>query len=129
MKINLARSAGFCFGVRRAIDIALETSKAHRTVVMLGDIVHNDDVIDMIAKTGIKKIKTLGPGRGKILLVRAHGTAAQTYRWAERLGYKVVDATCPMVKEIHKIAVEIEKKGSPVIIIGAKKHAIAGDGG
>jgi (E)-4-hydroxy-3-methyl-but-2-enyl pyrophosphate reductase len=122
MKIHLAKSAGFCFGVRRAIDIALETAKAHRPVVMLGDIVHNDDVIRMITQAGIKKIKALGPVRGQILLVRAHGTAVSTYRWAERLGYKVIDATCPMVKEIHKIAVDMEEKGYPVIVIGDKKH-------
>ncbi len=122
MKICLAKSAGFCFGVRRAIDLALETAKTRSPVVMLGDIVHNDDVINTITKAGIKKIKTLGPGRGKTLLVRAHGTAASTYRLAQGLGYTIVDATCPMVKEIHRIAVDMEKKGYPIIVIGDKKH-------
>lgn len=122
MVINLAKSAGFCFGVERAIRIALETARAKENVNMLGDIVHNEHVIKMIKKTGIKKIKKLAKGKNKTLLIRAHGTSTATLNRAKRLGYKIVDATCPMVKEIHRIARAMEKRGYKLIVIGDKKH-------
>lgn len=122
MKISVARSAGFCFGVKRALAIAFETARSAVPVCMLGDIVHNEDVVRQITAAGIKKIKRLGDGRGKTLLVRAHGASAPVFDRARSLGYEIVDATCPMVKEIHKIAKEMEHKGYAVIIIGDKKH-------
>lgn len=122
MRIHLARSAGFCFGVRRALDMAFETAKSHKTVCMLGNIVHNEDVIAAIKKAGIKKIRVLREGQGKILLLRAHGASRATIKRAQRQGYSIIDATCPMVKEIHKIATTAEKEGNSIIIIGDKKH-------
>jgi (E)-4-hydroxy-3-methyl-but-2-enyl pyrophosphate reductase len=89
---------------------------------MLGDIVHNEHVIAMIKKTGIKKVSALRNGRGKTLLIRAHGASRKIIEDARRHGYDIVDATCPMVKEIHKITKAAEKNGYPVIIIGDKKH-------
>jgi len=122
VKINLAKSAGFCFGVKRALDIALETAKSTPQVYMLGDIVHNEDVVREVEKSGIKKIEKLGKGRGKTLLIRAHGSARQTFVNARRRGWHIVDATCPMVKEIHQIAQDMEEKGYKVIVIGDRKH-------
>ena len=122
MKIRLARSAGFCFGVKRAIDTALKTAKGQAAVEMLGDIVHNEDVVRMINKAGVKTIKALTKGRNKTLLIRAHGAPLKTLRKAARAGYRIVDATCPMVKEIHKIAKESEEKGYTVVVIGDRKH-------
>ncbi len=122
MKIDLARSAGFCFGVKRAIAIALEAARRHKNVVMLGDIVHNEAVVRRIRKEGIKKVPRLSPGRGKILLIRAHGTTAKTIESARGLGYTIIDATCPMVKEIHKTALAYEDKGYTVMVIGDKEH-------
>ncbi|MDD2703151.1 MAG: 4-hydroxy-3-methylbut-2-enyl diphosphate reductase [Candidatus Omnitrophica bacterium] len=123
MKINVAKSAGFCFGVKRAVRIALETAGSGGKIYMLGDIVHNEDVVSQIEGKGIQKIKKTGAGTGKrILLIRAHGERLNTVKKARRLGYTIVDATCPMVKEIHTIAREMEKKGYTVIIIGDAYH-------
>lgn len=122
MKINLAKSAGFCFGVKRALAIAFETAKLGQKVYMLGDIVHNEDVVKDIKKTGIKKVKQLSCGTGKILLIRAHGACQNILTKAKKLGYKIVDATCPMVKEIHKIARNMERNGYKIIVIGDKLH-------
>ena len=122
MKINLAKSAGFCFGVKRALRIALDTAVRGRRVYMLGDIVHNEDVVREIEKTGIKKIKRLGIGKNKTLLIRAHGAPINTIKKALSLDYKIIDATCPMVCEIHKIAQDMEQKGYRVIVIGDKNH-------
>ncbi len=122
MKINLAKSAGFCFGVKRAISIAYKTIESNDDVFMLGDIVHNEDVSRQISNAGIKKIKQLSRGKNKTLLIRAHGAAKKTFEKAHRLGYLTIDATCPMVKEIHKIAKESEQNGYTIIVIGDKKH-------
>jgi 4-hydroxy-3-methylbut-2-enyl diphosphate reductase len=122
MKINLAKSAGFCFGVRRAIDIALKAAAECKNVYMLGDIVHNEKVVRQIQDAGIKKIKRLSCGKNKILLIRAHGCPSSVYNKAKGLDYNIIDATCPMVKEIHKIAKVMEKKGNRIIVIGDKKH-------
>jgi 4-hydroxy-3-methylbut-2-enyl diphosphate reductase len=122
MKINLAKSAGFCFGVKRAISIAYETLKDKNEVYMLGDIVHNEDVCKQINKAGIRKTKKLFKGKNITLLIRAHGVPLDILKRAKQLGYKIVDATCPMVKEIHIIAKEAEKDGYAFIVIGDKKH-------
>lgn len=122
MKINLAKSAGFCFGVKNAITTALETAKSENSVFMLGDIVHNEEVVGQIRERGIKKIRRLSSGKGKTLLIRAHGCSKRTLEQALKLGYRIIDATCPMVKEIHKIACQLENQGYRIIIIGDKKH-------
>lgn len=122
MKINLAKSAGFCFGVKRALDIAFKLTNSSLKVYMLGDMVHNEDVIKEIQKSGIKKITRLSQGKNSILLIRAHGASSETIKKARYRGYKIVDATCPMVKEIHKTAKTMEKKKYQIIVIGDKDH-------
>jgi len=123
MKITLAKSAGFCFGVKRAIEIAVKTAQSGQKVKMLNDIVHNEDVVKKISLLGIKKIKNLSKGKNNTLLISAHGASATTFEKALKLCYKIVDATCPMVKQIHKTAKTWEKKGYKIIIIGDKKHS------
>ena len=89
---------------------------------MLGDIVHNEDVVKKLSQAGINKIKKLGKGKGKTLLIRAHGATTKHFQLARRLGYNIIDITCPMVKEIHKIAKQAQGKGYQIIVIGDKKH-------
>ncbi len=122
MNVRVARSAGFCSGVKRALALACATAKKHSCVVMLGDIVHNEDVVRNIAACGIKKIQRLGQGEHTVLLIRAHGASRKTIEKARQQGYTIVDATCPMVKEIHTLARNAEKDGYTVIIIGDRKH-------
>jgi 4-hydroxy-3-methylbut-2-enyl diphosphate reductase len=122
MRINIAKSAGFCFGVKRALDIAAKITKAAGNVYMLGDIVHNEDVSRRIEKSGIKKINRLRKISSGILLIRAHGVSQEALKKAPQLGYHIIDATCPMVKEIHKIVKEMHKKGYQIIVIGDKDH-------
>jgi 4-hydroxy-3-methylbut-2-enyl diphosphate reductase len=122
MKITLAKSSGFCFGVKRALEIALQTAKARPRVYMLGDIVHNEDVVAGVKKIGVKKIARLARGKDKILLIRAHGASRKALRKGKQLGYKIVDATCPMVKEIHNIVREMEQKGYNIVVIGDRRH-------
>ena len=122
MKINVARYGGFCFGVRRAITLAMKTAGADTKVCMLGDIVHNEDVIKQVEQAGIRRIKRLGKGTEKILLLSAHGTPTSVIGQARQRGYRIVDATCPMVKSIHNVARKMEQQGYAIIIIGDRDH-------
>ena len=93
MKIRVAKSAGFCFGVRRALKTAYETADLRKNACMLGDIVHNEEVVRAVTKSGIKKINRLTAGKNRTLLIRAHGTSREIFKKARFLGYKIVDAT------------------------------------
>jgi (E)-4-hydroxy-3-methyl-but-2-enyl pyrophosphate reductase len=122
MIITVAKSAGFCFGVKRAIKIALETIQNAGSVEMLGDIVHNEQVVQEIEAAGIRNVQSLEAGANKTLLIRSHGAPESVYREAQQLGYHIVDATCPMVKEIHTIVRDRCSQGYRIIIIGDKQH-------
>jgi (E)-4-hydroxy-3-methyl-but-2-enyl pyrophosphate reductase len=122
MIITVAKSAGFCFGVKRAIKIALETVGKGGRVEMLGDIVHNEQVVREVEAAGIHKVDSLDAGKGKTLLIRSHGAPESVYHEARQLGYRIVDATCPMVKEIHTIVRDRYAQGFSIIIIGDKQH-------
>lgn len=120
-KVNVARSSGFCFGVRRAIDISRDLSGKNKKIYVLGDIVHNSFVVEELEKKGIKKIKKLTPRKDATLIIRAHGAPKSVFLRARKMGYKVVDATCPKVRDIYKIAKRLEKKRK-LIIIGDRDH-------
>ncbi|MCM8783710.1 MAG: 4-hydroxy-3-methylbut-2-enyl diphosphate reductase [Candidatus Omnitrophica bacterium] len=122
MKVNLAKSAGFCFGVKRAIEIAKKVASNNKKVFIFGEIVHNEQVSQKLYKLGIRKLERLKNGKEKILLIRAHGVGKNILKRAREEGYKIVDATCPMVKEIHKIAKEEEKRERKIIVVGDKNH-------
>ena len=122
MKITVAQSAGFCFGVRRAIKTTLDMALQGHRVEMLGDIVHNEDVVRQVLAAGVRKVEALGDGTGTTLLIRAHGAAKNIVDEAQRRGYSIVDVTCPMVKEIHTIVDAFHRRGLRVIIIGDGDH-------
>jgi 4-hydroxy-3-methylbut-2-enyl diphosphate reductase len=122
VKINVAKTGGFCFGVRRALAIALQTAQSGARVEMLGDIVHNEDVVKKMNSAGIRTIKKLGKGDGKILLIRAHGASQEVFDKALKRGYTIVDATCPKVRKIYKLAEISKHQGCEVIIIGDRNH-------
>lgn len=124
MKINVAKSAGFCFGVKRAIEIALKTAKEEKNseVYMLGDIVHNEFVVEQIKRAGIKVVDSMDKIKSGVLLLRAHGTVPEIYQKAKEKNLKIVDATCPMVLEIHKITRKLEGENYQVVVIGDHEH-------
>ncbi|MBD3296534.1 MAG: 4-hydroxy-3-methylbut-2-enyl diphosphate reductase [Candidatus Omnitrophica bacterium] len=122
MRINIASSSGFCFGVKRAIDMALDISGADAPVRILGDIVHNEFVVKRLRESGIEKISELQPVSEKtILIIRAHGAPKKTFEEAGKCGYTIIDATCPMVQDIVKMGRELEKDNT-IIIIGDPGH-------
>lgn len=122
IQIELARSAGFCFGVRRAIRMARTLAAGRRPVCMLGDLVHNETVIRDLEAAGIRRLRQLGRGQGRSLLIRAHGAASGLIARARGAGYRIVDATCPMVHEIHRIVRRADRRGKRIIVIGDRRH-------
>ena len=123
MKIHLAESAGFCSGVKRAVRLALETAeKENSPVYMLGDIVHNEHVVRELHRTGITVVDSLEQIEFGVLLIRAHGAAPDLYKAARHKGLKIVDATCPLVLEIHKFARQLEEEGYQIVVIGDHGH-------
>jgi 4-hydroxy-3-methylbut-2-enyl diphosphate reductase len=124
MKICRAKYSGFCFGVKRAIKIAKKEAKKSNNIYILGDIVHNEKVCREIENLGIRKVKSLKEiPHYSFLLIKAHGEPKITYQEAKKRKLKIIDATCPKVKEIHQKAKELEKKGYQVIIVGDKNHS------
>ena len=123
MKIFLAKDAGYCFGVRDAVNLAYDTAKRHGDVYMLGDIVHNENVVADLNKAGARVVKSLDEvPDGKPILFRAHGTLVETWDDAKSKDMNIVDATCPLVKEIHDEVLKLSKEGRKIIIIGDHGH-------
>ena len=125
VNILIAQHAGFCEGVERAYCIALEQTKTGKPVFMLGNLVHNTQVIEKLKTLGVKTVKSIAeiPQNSKgTLLISAHGVAPQVYDGAKSLGLEIVDTTCPWVKKAQKIAKELADEGRQVIIVGDKGH-------
>ena len=123
MKIYVARDAGYCFGVRDAVNLAYDTADTHGEVYMLGTIVHNERVIDDLEKVGTKVISTLDDvPENKPVLFRAHGTSPEIWKEAKKKNLKLIDATCPLVVDIHHEIKKLEKEGRRTIIIGDHGH-------
>ena len=123
MKIFLAKNAGYCFGVRDAVQLAYDTAQDDGDVYMLGHIVHNENVVEKLDKAGAKVVETLDQvPNGKPILFRAHGTHVDTWKKAQEKNMNIIDATCPLVEEIHDEIKILEEEGRRIIIIGDHGH-------
>ncbi|NQU68725.1 MAG: 4-hydroxy-3-methylbut-2-enyl diphosphate reductase [Candidatus Marinimicrobia bacterium] len=123
MKIIVAKDAGYCFGVRDAVNIAYETTKKYGSIYMLGDIVHNEKVVADLAKAGTKVVENLEdiPSDSPILF-RAHGTSTPVWEKAKSRNMDIIDATCPLVHEIHNEVKKLDKEGRHIIVVGDHGH-------
>ena len=123
MKILVAKDAGYCFGVRDAVKLAYESGKEYGDVYMLGTIVHNEKVVDDLSRSGSKVIHSLNDvPEDKPILFRAHGTAPDVWYEAKKKNLDIIDATCPLVTEIHEEIKKLEAEGRRTIIIGDHGH-------
>lgn len=124
MEIILAKSAGFCFGVQRAVDMAYEQA-GHREVYTFGPIIHNEEVIEDLKSKGVNIIEDLDELEGKAdctVVIRSHGVEKKVYDDLNSRGIHVVDATCPFVKKIHNIVKNDSEAGCVIIIVGDPNH-------
>ena len=124
MKIKVAKYAGFCEGVRRAVAMALDhAQKSSTPVYTWGELIHNPQVISLLRKKGVKDLSDLEDARGGSLLIRSHGISPAHRRRAESIGLPVVDATCPHVLRIHNIITKAASEGATTIVVGDAGHA------
>lgn len=122
MEIIVGKTAGFCYGVKRAVDGAKkEIEETKETVYCLGEIVHNSQVIECLKSNGLIFIKNLEEGKRKTI-IRAHGVTREIYDTAKKLEIELKDYTCPNVLKIHKIAEEYADKGYYIFLCGSKNH-------
>ena len=123
MKILVAKDAGYCFGVRDAVNLAKKSGDDFQEVYMLGDIVHNETVVEDLNKRGSKVVDSLNDiPEDKPVLFRAHGTDPETWKKAQKKKLNIIDATCPLVTEIHEEIKELESENRRTIIIGDHNH-------
>ena len=125
MKVELAKSAGFCFGVEKAVNTVYEEAKKGNDIVYtLGPIIHNEEVVKDMKKRGVEavKIEDLASLPRGTVIIRSHGVSREIFNFVKRSGHRVVDATCPFVKKIHAIVSVQSGKGKTVVIIGNPEH-------
>ncbi len=136
MEVRLAECAGFCFGVKRAVDTVYEQIKTGKTIYTYGPIVHNEEVVKDLEEKGVRVIEDkeellntnftqnmTGTGEKKgTVIIRAHGVPKEIYDILEQKGLECIDATCPFVKRIHRIVQKESAEGRHIIIIGNPGH-------
>ncbi|CVI67254.1 4-hydroxy-3-methylbut-2-enyl diphosphate reductase [Clostridiales bacterium CHKCI001] len=127
MEVVVAKSAGFCFGVKRAVDRVYEEVEKHsdQPIYTFGPIIHNEEVVCDLEEKGVQVIDSEEELKGLekgIVVIRSHGVSRNIYELLNRPGIQVIDVTCPFVKKIHRIVDEQSKAGYRIVIIGNAKH-------
>ena len=127
MSVELAKTAGFCFGVKRAVDTVYQQIEQYRgeKIFTYGPIIHNEEVIKDLRSHGVEVLndeEELKTADAEVVVIRSHGVAKYIYDIMEERGITCVDATCPFVKKIHKIVAEKSAEGSYIVIVGNGEH-------
>lgn len=123
MKVLLADEYGFCFGVERAVDMVEEAVAAGETVRSLGPLIHNKQEMQRLAHEGVTAIsEPVQIKRGETAVIRAHGVAPEVQKTLEEMATKVVDATCPFVTRVQKLAARAASADRHVIVVGSPDH-------
>ena len=123
MSVRVAKSAGFCFGVSRAVELVEKAAQEGRKVATLGPIIHNRHVVDKFEKMGVRVIDTPEEALpGETVIIRSHGISRAVYERLEAQKVEIIDATCPFVKRIHTIVSRAEEEGQLPVIIGTPTH-------
>ncbi len=127
-KVTLAKTAGFCFGVSRAVEMVYKEIEKGKKVVTLGPIIHNEEVVADLEKKGVSVITEddlRGEScdlRGTTVVIRSHGIPADAYELLQNKNCHIVDSTCPFVKKIHDTVQKYAAKGYDIIIVGSREH-------
>lgn len=125
MKVTLAKSAGFCFGVKRAVEMVYKEAETGKKVYTLGPIIHNEQVVQDLEQKGVHVIDTpeeLSKAEDATVIIRSHGISADVYHQLEDKKVRIVDATCPFVSKIHRIVEKKYQEGSCIVIVGNANH-------
>ncbi|MBC8312630.1 MAG: 4-hydroxy-3-methylbut-2-enyl diphosphate reductase [Candidatus Cloacimonetes bacterium] len=122
MKIKVAKNSGFCFGVKRAVNISLETTKLKEKVVTFGPIIHNPQMVSYLKKCGVGFVNEIDDIVDETVIIRSHGITAQDYKKLLKKRVEIVDATCPIVKKAQDFAKKLTQDGFRLVILGEKNH-------
>ena len=128
--VTVAKTAGFCFGVKRAVDQVYQLAENPAgPIYTYGPIIHNEEVVEDLRRRGVEVLPEFGSGEefppltpDTTVVIRSHGVGKKVYRELEKLGVKVVDATCPFVERIHRIVEEQAKDGRQIVVAGNAAH-------
>jgi (E)-4-hydroxy-3-methyl-but-2-enyl pyrophosphate reductase len=121
--VIMAKEVGFCFGVKRAINLTKQALAERNDVFILGDVVHNKRVTDELEARGLRKVDDFTGEKSGTMVIRAHGLPQEKIQQAKDRGIEVVDATCPIVLRAQEAAQTLERDGFDVVIVGDKNHA------
>lgn len=123
MKIEVAKNAGFCFGVKRAVQLAFETARTtNDPVYTLGPIIHNPEVVAELERRGVRAIDDPRRIRKGTVIIRSHGAHPAVIASLRRRGLAIIDATCPFVTKAQRAAADLRSEGRQVIIVGEPRH-------
>ncbi len=123
MNVTVAKSAGFCFGVNRAVELVEQAVRDGKKVATLGPIIHNRHAVKHFEDMGVRVIEEPSQANpGDTIIIRSHGVTQQVYKALEDRGVEIIDATCPFVKRIHGIVSNAEQEGRLPVIIGTRAH-------
>jgi len=118
-QVIMAKEMGFCFGVKRALDIV---NNQQGELSILGDLIHNKTVIERLKEKGVRFIESIDEAKTKKIVITAHGAADSVKDKVQRNGFEMIDTTCPFVENIHKLTKEKEKEGYFIVLIGKPDH-------
>jgi 4-hydroxy-3-methylbut-2-enyl diphosphate reductase len=123
-EIKLAKFAGFCYGVKRAVDTVknLKLDNPNCEVCVLGELIHNTQVIEELSELGIKSLKSLPSSGSGICVIRSHGESPEVFEKIKNAGFEVFDLTCPDVKKVQQKAIELVEDGYYLVIVGKSEH-------
>lgn len=124
MKVRLAERIGFCFGVKRAVKMAEAALKSNKKIYSLGSIIHNKQVVEDLAKRGLKVVSDVSAvsGPGAVVVISSHGISPKVANEIRRKGIRMIDTTCPFVLNAQRIARSLAREGYSAIIVGDSKH-------
>jgi 4-hydroxy-3-methylbut-2-enyl diphosphate reductase len=122
MDIILAKSAGFCFGVRRATQMAFEAADKHEHICSLGPVIHSPQVVKSLTEQGVKVVSNVDDIPPGSVIIRSHGVTSEEMDKIQQKNLTIVDATCPFVKKAQEYAARLSEEGYTVVIVGELEH-------
>ena len=125
MEVTLAKTAGFCFGVKRAVDKVYELADQEDTVYTFGPIIHNEEVVQDLESKGVQVLNSLDELTAVtdgIVVIRSHGVPREVYQLMDEKHIRYADATCPFVRKIHKLVEKYSREGRRIVIVGNDHH-------
>jgi 4-hydroxy-3-methylbut-2-en-1-yl diphosphate reductase len=122
MSVKIAKNSGFCFGVKRAINISFEVAKTSKEVVTLGPIIHNPQMVKKLSEKGIVKVEDISEIQNRPAIIRSHGIKKTDYENLRNENIEIINATCPYVSKTQEHAMKLSQAGYQVVILGDKQH-------